>query len=162
MIHPIRSCSGVPQCTYTPSTSVTITSSYAKSTFSHPNGWTQSGDGTLMTYVNPNGPEMVGVSRRVGVDGPGAISRVEAAEYNGHDGFAVTGSGQVKDATSGARIYEVTGTYTRGGQPVTFMMHSVDVPGGAEYVLVVRTPAASSAEMDPLMAALRASFQPAS
>ncbi|ADP85066.1 hypothetical protein FraEuI1c_7101 [Pseudofrankia inefficax] len=140
----------------------TATTSNAKSTFSHPGAWTIHPDSTAVFFVEPSGPRMVGVARRVGLtDGAAAVSKVDALEFNTLAGHAVTGSGNVKDPISGATVWELTGTYTRQGQKVAYMMHSVDGPG-AEYVLIVRVPADSSSELDGLMRSLRASFQPAS
>jgi hypothetical protein len=140
----------------------TATASNAKSTFSHPGTWTIHPDSTAVFFVEPNGPRMVGVARRVGLtDGAAAVSKVDALEFNTLAGHTVTGSGNVKDPVSGATVWELTGTYTRQGQKVAYMMHSVDGPG-AEYVLIVRVPADSSSELDVLMRSLRASFQPAS
>jgi hypothetical protein len=139
--------------------SATITSSNAASTFSHPSSWTERSDSTMVMFTNPAGAEMVAVARRTGVDGPAAISKVEAIEFNTQTGFSVTSSGNVKDPVSGATVFEVIGTYTRQGQQVAFMMHSVETPNAA-YVLVVRAAVASDAELDTYMRALRASFKP--
>jgi len=138
----------------------TATTSNAGSTFSHPSSWTIHSDNTAVLFTEPDGPRMVGVARRVGVDGAGAVSKVQALEFNGQPGFTVTGSGPVKDPVSGATVQELTGTYTRQGVKVAYMLHSVDGQG-ASYVLIVRAPAATSAELDTLMQSLRASFHPA-
>lgn len=138
----------------------TATTSNAESTFSHPSSWTIHSDNTAVLFIEPDGPRMVGVARRVGVDGAGAVSKVQALEFNGQPGFAVTGSGPVKDPVSGATVQELTGTYTRQGVKVAYMLHSVDGQG-ASYVLIVRVPAATSSELDTLMLSLRASFHPA-
>ncbi|WP_232303782.1 hypothetical protein [Pseudofrankia sp. DC12] len=139
----------------------TATTSNARSTFSHPGTWTIHPDSTAVFFVEPSGPRMVGVARRAGLtDGAAAVSKVDALEFNTLAGHTVTGSGNVKDPVSGATAWELTGTYTRQGQKVAYMMHSVDGPG-AEYVLIVRVPADSSSELDGLMRSLRASFQPA-
>lgn len=142
-------------------TAYTATASNAKSTFSHPGAWTIHADNNAVFFVEANGPRMVGVARRVGLtDGAAAVSKVDALEFNTLAGHAVTGSGSVKDPVTGAAVWELTGTYTRQGQKVAYMMHSVDAQG-AEYVLIVRVPADSSSELDGLMRSLRASFQPA-
>jgi hypothetical protein len=140
--------------------SYTATTTNAKSTFSHPGSWTAYSDSTAVLFTEPGGPRMVGVARRAGVDGANALSKVQAVEFNGQPDFAVTGSGPVKDPVSGATVQELTGTYTRQGVQVAYLLRSVETTG-ASYVLIARAPAATSAELDSLMLALRASFQPA-
>ncbi|MDT3444990.1 hypothetical protein [Pseudofrankia sp. BMG5.37] len=140
--------------------SYTTTASKAKSTFSHPSSWAVREDSTGVFFGEPSGPRMIGVARRTGVDGAGALSKVQALEFGGQPGLAVTGSGDVTDPVSGAKVRELTGTYTRQGQKVSYLMRSVDAPG-AVYILIVRVPADSDAELDTLMTSLRASFQPA-
>ncbi|ONH26805.1 hypothetical protein [Pseudofrankia asymbiotica] len=140
--------------------SYTTTASKAKSTFSHPGSWAAREDSTGVFFGEPSGPRMVGVARRTGVDGAGALSKVQALEFGGQPGLAVTGSGDVTDPVSGAKVRELTGTYTRQGQKVSYLMRSVDA-SGAVYVLIVRVPADSDAELDTLMTSLRRSFQPA-
>jgi len=138
----------------------TATSTKAKSTFSHPGGWALREDSTGVFFGEATGPRMVGVVRRTGVGSADALSKVQALEFGGQPGLSVTGSGDVTDPVSGAKVRELTGTYVRQGQKVSYLMRSVDA-NGAVYVLIVRVAADSDSELDGLMSALRASFQPA-
>ncbi|MBL7518759.1 hypothetical protein I6A84_11710 [Frankia sp. CNm7] len=142
-----------------PSDWVAANDSASGTTWSHPGTWTMRQDSVGIFYGEPSGARMVGVARRTGVDGAGALSKVQALEFGGQPGLAVTGSGDVKDTFSGATVRELTGSYTRQGEKVSYLMRTVETPN-AVYVLIARAPAASDAELDTLMASLRASFQP--
>jgi len=139
--------------------SYTTAASKAKSTFSHPANWTMREDSTGVFFGDPSGPQMIGVARRTGVDGAAALSKVQALEFGGQPGLSVTGSGDIKDPVSGGTVRELTGTYVRQGQKVSYLMRSVDATD-AVYVLIARVSADADAELDSLMSSLRASFQP--
>ncbi|MCK9894327.1 hypothetical protein [Frankia sp. AgB32] len=143
---------------------VASTDAVQKATFSHPPVWKQRRDNTGIFYGEPGtasdfGPTMIGVARVAGSDANAALAKVQAGEFAGVSGLTKNPISATTDS-SGQPTQELTGSYTREGQPVSYAMRTVSV-SGAVYVLIVRGATSAAASINSLMGALRTSFSPA-
>ncbi|WP_248840135.1 hypothetical protein [Frankia sp. AgKG'84/4] len=143
---------------------VASTDAVQKATFSHPPVWKQRRDNTGIFYGEPGttsefGPTMIGVARVAGSDAKAALDKVQAGEFAGVAGLTKNPVSATTDS-SGQPTQELTGAYTREGQPVSYAMRTVSA-NGAIYVLIVRGATSATASINSLMGALRTSFSPA-
>ncbi len=143
---------------------VASTDAVQKATFSHPPVWKQRRDNTGIFYGEPGttsefGPTMIGVARVAGADANAALDKVQTGEFAGVGGLTKNPVSATTDS-SGQPTQELTGSYTREGQPVSYAMRTVSA-NGAIYVLIVRGATSATASINSLMGALRTSFSPA-
>jgi hypothetical protein len=134
-----------------------------RASFSHPPGWSQREDDTGVFFHEPSpagpGLKMIGVARVEGKAADAALNQVQQTEF-GSAGLADLTPGSPSPVAGGAGAFELTGSYDRQGQKVTYTLRSLSA-GGAVYVLCARTASTAQQDRAVLLGALESSFRPA-
>jgi hypothetical protein len=145
-----------------PANWVAFTDQTQRATISHPPSWTRRSNTTGVFFHEPSssgtGLQMIGIARVGGAAADAALTNIQQTEF---------GSAKLANLTPGtptavegeAGSFELSGSYDRQGQRVTYTLRSITT-GGAVYVLFARTAATADQERSLLLDTLQASFRP--